>query len=72
MTILFFCAISSVAQRNIKLTGQGVILFKHYNKAQTKIKKEYYHDDQGKLHPKVLRYTRKGVLKHCYYYDHDR
>lgn len=42
----------------------------YYRLSDNKIKKIYYHDSKGKLHPKVSRYRRNGNLKYIYFYTH--
>ena len=69
--LLIFSEIS-LAQKRIVLDSNSVKVYEYYDNTQTKVKKEYFYDGQGQLHPKVLRYNRKGILQVCYHYNHGK
>ncbi len=64
----WICSFNLKSQTILKLDST----IEYYRISNHKIKKIYYHDSKGNLHPKVSRYRRNGNLKFIYFYKHGR
>lgn len=72
IVLLLLCLSKTVlSQRHVILDSNFVKSVEYYGKSK-KVKKEYFYDKEGKLHPEVLRYDKKGALKIRYHYYHGK
>lgn len=68
---LFKFSVNVIAQKDDGIISNDSVI-EFYGKSDKRIKKIYYYDTNGKLHPEVKRFTRRGKLKHRYIYEHGK